>query len=91
MRNYVQHFQHPRESVGTVAEFFETLGAHPPGPPPPPQPAAPAADGGGFSAEMRLLQGAEAAAAAATKTTTTKAEAEAEAEAAAMDLPTAME
>lgn len=91
MRNYVQHFQHPRESVGTVGEFFDRHGANPPGPPPNAEEersakeagaanAASAAFGvsaeGGFTAEMRLLRGARAAAAAAA--------------AAAADLPSAM-
>ena len=31
MRNLVQHFHSARESAGTTAEFFEALGANPPG------------------------------------------------------------
>ena len=43
LRNYVQHFHNPRESIGTVSEFFERLKANPPGPPRPPAPVAPPA------------------------------------------------
>lgn len=62
MRNYVQHFTHQRESIGTVGEFFETLGANPPGPPAPPALPPSTGDGCGVTAEMRLLQGAAEAA-----------------------------
>jgi len=34
MRNLVQRFRDGRESVGTLAEFFERLTKNPPGPPP---------------------------------------------------------
>jgi hypothetical protein len=34
MRNLVQRFRDGRESVGTLAEFFERLTTNPPGPPP---------------------------------------------------------